>query len=57
MADIDVKCNTCNDILDGTFVAIGPALVVDPCETCLEKERSKGYDEGYDEGKVVGENS
>lgn len=51
MADIEIKCNACNTVLDGDFVAVGPCLSVDPCETCLEKEKTVGYGEGYDEGK------
>lgn len=54
MADIEIKCDACNTVLDGNFVAIGPCISVSPCETCAEKEKGKGYDEGYDVGHVDG---
>lgn len=51
MADIEIKCNVCNSILDGDFVAVGPCISVDPCENCAEKERDAGYAEGYSDGR------
>lgn len=46
--EIEVECDQCGNDLDVSFN--GNVLSVDPCETCLNNERSKGHDEGYDEG-------
>jgi len=27
-----------------------PCFIVDPCETCMEKAKNSGYDEGFEAG-------
>lgn len=56
MAEIIVKCNECNQLVDADFTA--NALYVSPCESCdkeiKETEYDKGHDAGYKEGEEAG---
>ena len=48
MAEFEVQCNTCENVLDADFYVSGSRsiLSVDPCETCLETARADEQREG-----------
>ena len=51
MPEFELKCNYCGKVLDGDFYVIKykPTLEVEPCETCMDRCRDEGYDEGQKE--------
>lgn len=66
--DFEVECSVCDSVLKASFVEKRSILTlnVEPCETCLMKEKdeaysdgekaghSDGYDAGRDDGKKEG---
>jgi hypothetical protein len=49
--NIDVWCAKCGAGLCGQTKTISGAFHVYPCEACLEKAESEGYDRGWDTAK------
>jgi len=41
---VDVKCSVCGKLLNAKWYTYRLILNVDPCKTCLEKERRKWHD-------------
>lgn len=52
--EIDLECNECGDEVLGTMVR--GALIIMPCEKCLELDYQAGYDNGHAEGHAEGYN-
>ena len=59
--NVEVYCEACGGGLCGqtesvrTYRRGEPAFRVRPCEKCLERARSDGYDEGCEAGEAAGE--
>lgn len=46
MVELMVRCNKCNDTLHADLD--NGYILVEPCDTCICKEKDKSYKEGYE---------
>ncbi len=51
--DVEVTCTGCGSVLNA--YQRGGRIEVDPCQSCIDRERSDAKREGYDEGFNDGE--
>jgi hypothetical protein len=57
MADIEIRCSSCDAILEGEFKKYGTysaALLVEPCNDCMKQSYSNGEESGRETGIAEG---
>jgi len=55
MVDVITVCKTCGEDLEASFDTVTncqkPQLSITPCEACMDRSRSEGYDQANRMGK------